>query len=236
MRIHTDESGLAATVLVIVIAWALAAVLMLTGTLLSARQIDDRVVTITSEVSAIDENTDAIQLTQQTIEISGNILTEVQPLSGQAGQVVTAANDIAGNLGSINSTAGEINGKVNQINASVNSIGASVRSVGASVNSIHGNVRAILATVNSIACGSNGPNPGITDLNRIRQVCGRNGVPGINNRVVEILGLVRGIKADTDAILLEVGPGHINQGLKTIHGHANSIDCSPAAPGGHCGQ
>ena len=81
------EAGLAGIALVIVIAWALAAVMMLTGTLIAAQQIDDRVATILGEVSPIDDDLDSVKLAQETDRIAKDILTAAEPLSGQLDQV-----------------------------------------------------------------------------------------------------------------------------------------------------
>ncbi|HEV2769771.1 MAG TPA: hypothetical protein VGV40_06250, partial [Solirubrobacteraceae bacterium] len=48
-------------VLVVVIVWALAAVLMLTTTLINAREIDDTIPLITNQTSPIDKDTDDIK-------------------------------------------------------------------------------------------------------------------------------------------------------------------------------
>lgn len=225
MRVRTDESGLAAIALVIVIAWALAAVLMLTGTLLSARQIDDRVVSITGEVSEIDQDLDAIMLTEETNRIAEDILAAAQPLDDHLNEVIAAAREIDGNVtsilqtaGSINTTAKDINSTVNSIRGNATSINESVKSIGATVDSIHGNAAAILSTAQSID----------------------QGVADINSRADTIIQLVRGIKSDTGNILAHVGAEH-GTAQRTIHGHANSINCNPvvvaaSAEGEQCGQ
>ncbi|HEX2029595.1 MAG TPA: hypothetical protein VHF25_16550 [Nitriliruptorales bacterium] len=225
MRVRTDESGLAAIVLVIVIAWALAAVLMLTGTLLSAREIDDRVVAITGEVSEIDQDLDAIMLTEETNRIAGGILAAAQPLDVRLSEVIEAARGIDGNVSSIlqnataiNATAKDINSTVQSIRGNAASINDSVKSIGGTVDSIHGNLGAILSTVRSID----------------------KGVEGINQRADTIIQRVRGIESDTSNILAHVGVEH-GTATRTIHGHANSINCNPAvvaasAEGTQCGQ
>lgn len=214
MRLHREESGLAGTVLVIVIAWALAAVLMLTGTLIAARQIDNRVAFITGELGEIKADTRLVELTNDTVDTSGQILTAAQPLSEQLDGTVVAANSIDGTVDEILVTADDINGTVKSINGTVSElepivfqINERARSIGASVDSINASAGGIQSNVNSIQTGLN---------------------DGVSRERVDnaALPLVRGIKADTGAILAEVRTGNppSNAGIR---GHANSIDCSP---------
>lgn len=197
-RLHTDEAGLAGTVLVIVIAWALAAVLMLTGTLIAARQIDDRVASITGSVSEIDDDLDLVELAGQVSDKAAAIDQAAAPLSGQLDQVIGAAGNIDTSARSILDTAGQINQTAGSINSTAGQIGSTV-------DSIHGHAGGILDTARSIEAG----------------------VAAINGRADTIIGLVRGIKADTGDILVAVVEG--------VHPHANSIDCSPAVTGSRCG-
>src|SRR5919106_2812050 len=105
----TDETGLAERILVGVIAWALAAVLMLTSTLVTANQIDDTVAYIRTQVSPIDKDLDSVKLAEKTNELAGRILTAAEPLSGQLGTVLDNTNSIDATAKSINDTAGQIN-------------------------------------------------------------------------------------------------------------------------------
>lgn len=212
MRGH-DEKGLAGTILVIAIAWALSAVLMLTGTLIAAQEIDERVGTILGEVSPIDKDLDAVALAEKTNEIAAGIRRAAEPLSGQLDQVIDSVGGIDASVTDILETAGEINTTAGQINATV-------RAIGATVDGIAGNISAVLATVVSID--------------------GR--VAGINNRADTVIALVRGIRSDLAQVLAQVGigssEGHGSATNASIHGHANSIDCSPVVrlQSDHCGQ
>lgn len=212
MHLHRDESGLAGTILVIVIAWALAAVLMLTGTLIAARQIDDRVAFITGEVGDIKADTQLVELTNDTVSATDEILVAAEPLTGQLDQVNTSANSIDGTVDGILSTAESINGTVLSINSTVGELEPIVfqindraKSIGSSVNTINQSAGGIQSSVNNIQ-------PGIVS---------------INNKADQIIGLVQGIKGDTGFILNEVGMGNPPTDAR-IRGHANSIDCSPA--------
>lgn len=212
MHLHRDESGLAGTILVIVIAWALAAVLMLTGTLIAARQIDDRVAFITGEVGEIKTDTQLVELTNDTVSATDEILVSAEPLSGQLEEVNTSANSIDGSVDeilatadSINGTVLDINGRVTELEPIVLQINDRAASIGSSVDSINGSAGGIQANVNSIRAGLN---------------------EGAAPKAVQVVGLVRGIKGDTGTIRQLVSSGQ--PGNLGIRGHANSIDCSPA--------
>lgn len=219
MRRLADETGLAGTVLIIVIAWALVAVLMLTRTLVAAQSIEGRVDVIFTEVASPEtglvNETALVAVLQDTEQIAASIDTAAAPLSSQVGQVVEAATSIDSSAAQILNVAGSIN--------------STAKSIGSTVNSINSNLSAILGEVRgTIHCGFDIENP---TLQAVIDRCGEGSVTlGTNLRVDVLLDLIRGIKSDTGNILAEV---------LEIHGHANSIDCNPAtllaATGDACG-
>lgn len=235
----TDDAGLAAIALVIVIAWALGAVLMLTGTLVAAQQIDEQVAVITTNVSDIDDDLDAIRLTQRTNEVVADILSAAEPLDGQLEDVVSSVDGIDGHVVSILDRAGSINETAVSIDETVEEIGDNARSINATVDGINANFGAILETARSINCGGVG-REGIQSLSQQREVCGTKGVPGINNRVDAVIAIVRAIQQDTVDILRHVtidgsnAQQHGEPADARIHGHADSIDCRVG--GEHCGR
>lgn len=203
------EQGLAGASLVIVIAWALAAVMMLTGTLVAAQAIDETVFGLTNTLTEIDEDTASVELAAETNRIATDINSAAAPLSGQLDEVIASAQSIDDTVPQILGTAGEINETAKSINSTVLGIGTTADDIGATVNGIHGNLSAILPVTQVI-------NQGVKD---------------INARADVIIGLVNGIKSDTGNILAQVGRKNENG----IHGHANSIDCSPAVVASrHC--
>ncbi len=189
MRFLPTVSSAQNVALVIIIAWALAAVFMLTRTQLAASQIDRRVDTITNRVGAIDQDTDAVRLTQQTNETAAAILAAAEPLEGQLQTVIDETASIDDTAGSILDTAGSIGETVDAIRGTAGSINATAGDIDA-------NLSGVLTASRSID----------------------EGVAGINQRADRVIGLVRGIKADTGNTLQQVRAG--------VHVHANSIDCS----------
>ena len=160
-----------------------------------------------------------IQLTRTTIaaeqidERVEVIVGEVNPINEElnnvplldetdrmAAEILRAAQPLSGQAGEIITTAQSIDGTVSNILGNA-----------ASVN---GTVRNINGTLSSLA-------PVVRSIN--------DGVAAINGRADRIIALVRGIQGDTGNVLAEVGgaspAGHVGPGGKSIHGHANSIDC-----------
>ena len=262
-------------VLVILIFWALAAVLMLTGTLINAREIDDTVDVINTQVSPIDEELNNVKVLEETTRSTTKILAAAEPLSGQADQIIGAAGridknakSILGTAGSINKTAKSINGTAKSINGTVKSINGTVNSIGSTVVSINGTVNSIGSRVSSInglagsILTSVGPS-NATDATSIKASVGRilgslrdidrdtksidPGVAAINLRASKGIVEVRGIDDDLERVLANVGfglgpggPDHGTPGNAGIHGHTNSIDCSPlvnsAGATSYCGR
>jgi len=113
------ERGVVGVNLVLVIAFALYAVIMLSRTTLAAKQIDDRVRVIVTEVgpgsnvSRLDE-TQKLNTIGKTAE---DILTAAKPLSGQAQTIIDTAKSIDNTVSAINANASEINATVHSINA-----------------------------------------------------------------------------------------------------------------------
>jgi hypothetical protein len=285
MRERSATLGLAASlpgiVLVVVIVWALAAVLMLTGTLVNAREIDNTLPLIKAQVLPIDEDLDNVKLAEETARLTERIRIAAAPLSDQADRIIVearkidrnaasilvtaraingTAKTINGNVLAINDTVGAINSNVVSINQTVNSIGGSVFSINGRVSRVGGNVATINRRVTRVL-GAVGP-AGATDGGSIKasvdSILGTfqaldpvtrkidAGVMAINGRADVGIDLSDQLKGDFGPILTLVGrvPGdpelHSTDGPGTIHGHANSIDCSAllnlAGPTQFCDQ
>lgn len=252
MRALRGERGLAPALLVVVIAWALAAVLMLTGTILSAQQIERDVRgSIVGSTSEIDSDLDSVRLAAETTRISGDILTAAEPLVGQLDQVTVSARSIDREARSILDTAESINDDVVQINATAGAINTTVRSINTTARSINVNVASILTTARGIESTADAINRNAGSINgRVRDINGSvgsidrrlggtlgrartadAGIAGINIRASRIINTVAPVRDDIGDILDRVGQPSINsghgqrRGRKSIHGHANSIDC-----------
>lgn len=149
------------------------------------------------------------------------IVGEVQPINKDldnvplldetdrmAAEILRAAQPLSGQAGEIIDTAHSIDGTVSNILGNATSINGTVKG-------INGTLSALQPTVRSI----------------------HDGVATINGQVDQVITLVRNIRGDLSNVLSQVGVaspgGHAG---KTIHGHANAIDCETAILGGTCGQ
>lgn len=174
------------------------------------------VIQLTRTTLAAQQIDDRVDVIVGEVDPIAQDLTNVPKLDETdriARDILTAAQPLAAQAQEINTVARSIDGTVTQIEGNAISIN---RTVGG----IRGNVTNLEPVVRSI----------------------NDGVAAINGRVDRIIGLVAGIKVDLDNVLAEVGTntpaGHGGAG-RTIHGHANSINCSSAvrlgaAPGPGC--
>ncbi len=228
--ILTGRRGLAPIALVIIIAWALAAVLMLTGTIIAANRIDDDVAIITPEVNDIGTDTKAIALASQTAQISGRIADVAQPLTGELADTLTAARGIDKTAKSIITRAGAINTTVKAINSNARAINGNVSSIGANASAINANALAINASARSIRASAQSINGNAKTINssvvrirtngsgilsNVRSIDTR--VAGINKRAVAVRTVARPLGLDLNSTLGL---------LPSINSAANGIDCS----------
>jgi len=167
--------------LALTIAFALFAVIELSRVTLAAKQIKQRVKTITTEVgpgsnvSRLDET----KILDTVADRADQILAAAKPLSGQA-------NDILTQTKSIDATGSKILENAQSINGTAKSINGTFQSLAPVVNNIR---------------GDGGGNPGSPTPAPI------GGVNAINVRVDNILGSVSGIRGDLDKVRTDVGPG-----------------------------
>lgn len=251
MRALRGERGLAPALLVVVIAWALAAVLMLTGTILAAQRIEGRVGSIVGSTSQIDGDLDAVRLAGETGRISADIRTAAKPLAGELDQVIVAARDIDRTARSILDNAGSINRKVVTINATAGAINSNVRAINATADSINTNVASIQARAAGIESTAGAINRNARSIDgrvdginaSVDSIDGRlggtlaetrtidAGVAGINIRASRAINVVRPVRNDLGDVLDVVGQPSLDRGhdqrlgARSIHGHANEIEC-----------
>jgi methyl-accepting chemotaxis protein len=223
MRERSATLGLAPSlpgiVLVVVIVWALAAVLMLTGTLVNAREIEDTLPLINAQVLPIDEDLDNVELAEETARLTAQIRDAAAPLSDQADRIIGEARQIDRNAASIlvtaraiNETATTINGNVLAINDTVSAINGNVVSINGTVNSIGGSVSSINSRVRSVGADVASINGRVTS---VRRAVGSTGATGDGS-----------IKASVDSILdtfvtLEPETRSIDAGVAAINGRAD---------------
>ncbi len=129
MRRSRGEEGVVAINLVLVLAFALYAVIMLTNTTVQASQIDDRVKKIRGEVGQVDTELTNVPQLDQTAVTAGEIDVATKNLDRQAGEIVAAAQSIDRTVASILSNATSINSSVGSINPTLSSIQGVVRSI-----------------------------------------------------------------------------------------------------------
>ncbi|MGI8530186.1 MAG: hypothetical protein ACR2KO_11995 [Geodermatophilaceae bacterium] len=230
--------GFAPLVLVIVVVWALLAVIFLTGTLLAARSIDRSVNTaktgINPQVGEIGKDAKFIDQARTIASTSGKILTAAKPLSGQLDQINRTAREgidpklksVLGQVNKITEVAGSINTNVLQIGSTVGAIQGNAGSINASVGSINGRARSILGrarSINTSVDSIDGNARGI--LSRVVSIDSK--AATINRNAITIKASADPIATDLNDVLKLVGRENTEKTPGTILFHANSIDCSP---------
>ncbi len=193
MLAHLRRPGIIpAIMLLIIVAWALLAVVMLTNTLVSARQIDNRVEVINSEVGPIDNDLDSVVLARKTGEISGRIRAAAVPLGGQLTATNESVKGIDSSAESILARAELINGSAKDINASVQQINANVTAIGSTLNSVEGSAESINGSVDGITASFDATLSEVVSID--------DGAAGINRRANTVTSQAQEIAADLDTV------------------------------------
>ena len=144
------ELGQAGLALIIVIAWALTAVVMLTRTLVSAEQIDRKVNSITGNLHEVERETDVVSELVKTEKTSAAILEAANDITGMLKVVDDAAKNIDATAKRIDPNAKSINSTVVSINGHVANILSTARSIENTLKTITGQAVNIRQTVDSI--------------------------------------------------------------------------------------
>ncbi|MEA2265135.1 MAG: hypothetical protein QOE27_718 [Solirubrobacteraceae bacterium] len=237
---NRTSRGLPQVVLAILIVWALTAVLLLTGTLINAREIDRRVVYINTQLLPINKHVSYIALAGRTNVIAASILRAATPLAPGLGKTDTLVKSINKTAKSILATARPINTKVIGIGATVTTIHATVGQIHQSVTSIHslvtGSITPKLQTtgkdVQSISASVNSINSRVKSILSTAQGGIQPAVVSINGKADSILsatgtsGVSNGTQILPDFININTLVGRDPNNPNSINGHANSIDCS----------
>jgi uncharacterized phage infection (PIP) family protein YhgE len=150
------ERGQAGIALIIVIAWALSAVLVLTRTLVAAQEINNKVTVITAKLAGAKGDTSYVAQLNQTENTANTILTAAAPLTGQLETVKNTAAHIRQQVDGITPPVQEINGTVHQIQPKVAQI----------LSAVNGGPTSIAASLGAIRGGQSSVI--LTDVNRIK--------------------------------------------------------------------
>ncbi len=247
-NILSGAPGMSPVVLVILIAWALLAVIFLIGTLLAARSIDRSVSGVTNRVAADGKPEKNIKTTveeigregkfideaRKTVQISTAIRKAAAPLSASLGRTLEIADkgidpklkSILGKVDDINQVAGEINTTVVGIGATVDQIFTNAVEIGGSASSIDGDVGEIRTSANQITGSARSILSNLGQILAVANNIDRN-VNGITSTVSSIDGTADAILTDFEGILANVTGDDPKAHNNTVHGHANGIDCSP---------
>jgi hypothetical protein len=233
---NKTSRGLPQVVLAILLAWALTAVLILTGTLINAREIDRRVVYINSVLAPINKHVGYIALAGKTNVIASKILAAVPTLAPGLAKTDTDVKDINRTVKTILSTAKQINTKVIGIGGTVAPIHSTVLTINSTVTSIHslvvGSITPKLTKTGSDVSHIHSDVVSILNTARDILTTARDGigtaVVSINGKADSILGAVNGSGQQIlpNFIAIDGLVGKEPTSPHTINGHANSIDCA----------
>ncbi|MGH3852663.1 MAG: hypothetical protein ACRDR6_04025 [Pseudonocardiaceae bacterium] len=208
--------ALPAIMLVIVVLWALVAVIFLTGTLAAADDISIRVGVINSSLTPINSKLNALPVLMQVSDNANKIRDAAAGLSPTIGRIADSAGSIDSSLKQVNDAVGPINKAVNAINGSVLAINKSVSTVGPNLVSVLGSAKSINSNVHSI----DGELSGTLD----NVFVARGEVVLINDEVDDVIRSVRDIKGDLDYVKQQVGTARFPG---TVNGDAFGIETSP---------
>lgn len=128
MRRLTSEV-LPGIMLVIVILWALTAVIFLTGILATANRIESRVNVINSALTPTAQKLTILPVLNNVADNANQIRDAAADLSPTIGRIADSAASIDGSLRSVNDTVPSINKSAKQINVSVLNIYRNVVSI-----------------------------------------------------------------------------------------------------------
>jgi hypothetical protein len=202
--------------LVIVILWALVAVIFLTGILAAANRIESRVGQINSSLTPINNKLNTVPILTNVSNTANQIREAAANLSPTIGRIADSASSIDASLKQVGDTVGPINKSAKQINASVLEINRSVQTIGPNLVTIRGLTGTINASVHSI----DGELAGT--LNDVYDIRGR--VALVTGQADDILRTARHIHGDSSSISAIVGVAGIP---RTVNGNAHGIETSP---------
>jgi uncharacterized phage infection (PIP) family protein YhgE len=210
------STALPGIMLVIVILWALTAVIFLTGILAAANRIESRVAGINSSLTPISSKLNTVPILTKVQDTANEIRDTAAPLSTIIGRIADSAASIDGSLKSVNAVVGPINESAKSINASVLTINQAVNTIGPNLETILGNAREINATVHSI------DGELATVLDNVYDI--RSRVVTATNQADDINRSAKAIDGDTTVISNIVGTAGFRG---TVNGNAYAIEKNP---------
>jgi hypothetical protein len=148
-RIGGDR-GQAVSALVIVIGFALVAVILLTRVAVAAASIDKSAKSINNSGDGINVNTAAVIKLTKTNQIAQSILDSAKPLQGELAQIVGTAGSINSKAARILATADLINSTAGGIRTAAEGIDTTAASIKNAVWSINGVAGSILSVAGAI--------------------------------------------------------------------------------------
>ena len=140
------ERGQAGIALIIVIAWALSAVLILTRTLVAAQEINNKVTDITAHLAGSKADTSYVSQLNMTEATANQILVAAAPLTGLIATIDTTAKHIDQQVDGITPPVQTINATVHVIHDQVGSILSTAQTINATLASIRANNSSVILT------------------------------------------------------------------------------------------
>jgi hypothetical protein len=202
--------------LVIVILWALTAVIFLTGILAAANRIESRVGVINSSLTPIASKLNTVPILTKVQDTANQIRDAASNLSPTIGRIADSASSIDNSLKNVGQTVGPINQSAKQINASVLTINSAVRTIAPNLETVLGNARSINATVHSIDGELAATLDNVYDI--------RSRVVTVTNQADDINRSAKTIDGDTTVISNIVGTAGFRG---TVNGNAYAIEKNP---------
>jgi uncharacterized phage infection (PIP) family protein YhgE len=215
MRRLTSQA-LPGIMLVIVVLWALTAVIFLTGILAAANRIESRVGIINSSLTPINSKLNTVPVLTKVTDTANQIRDAAANLSPTIGRIAESASSIDSSLKQVNDSVGPINKSVKQINASVLLINGSVRQIAPNLVTVLGSAKSINGHVHSIDGELAGTLDNVYDI--------RSHVVVATGQADDIIRTAKDIKGDTGFIRQQVGTAPFTG---TVNGNAFGIETSP---------
>jgi methyl-accepting chemotaxis protein len=210
------STALPGIMLVIVVLWALTAVIFLTGILAAANRIESRVGIINNALTPINTELDVVPILTNVVNSANQIRDAAANLSPTIARVTDSAASIDQSLNQVEGAVPLINQSAKQINASVQTINESVNTIGPNLQTVTGLVGTINESVDNIDQDTAGV------LNNVYDI--RSRVVLATSQADDIIRNVRQIKGDAAFISATVGTEGIPS---TVNNNADDIEDAP---------